>query len=258
LAKAGIGHEALDNGFRACADPQALQPISDRLGPMAVRWFFWRWIRYLPSAFTDSDRRHGYVYELAFRQFEVSDTCIGRRVNGPNWHPGGRGWAANRRLCEAQGADTTPARDVDTFKAVTCPSRGDGDRGLRPPFVGFDNPTLTWLVAILLDQPYSPRQATYDLRRLRRKGISRGSLTRQLPAHPLGRRVAVLFTKTHGRTLNPDSSGSILHYQLPLPEKPPRHCLASTRSCPRRLREQPDCRRLKLDLTIHFVRSKSN
>lgn len=30
--KAGIAHEALDNGFRSCADPRALQRICDRLG----------------------------------------------------------------------------------------------------------------------------------------------------------------------------------------------------------------------------------
>ena len=30
----------------------------------------------LPSPFTTSDLRHGYIYELAFRQFEVSDTRV--------------------------------------------------------------------------------------------------------------------------------------------------------------------------------------
>ena len=38
--------------------------------------FFWRWCHRLPSPFTRSDLRHGYVYELAFRQFEVSDTRV--------------------------------------------------------------------------------------------------------------------------------------------------------------------------------------
>ena len=52
--------------------------------------------------------------------------------------------------------------------------------------------------------PYTSRQATYDLRRLRRKG-----LIVRLPGHhryqltPLGRRVAVLFTKVYGRVLAP-------------------------------------------------------
>jgi predicted MarR family transcription regulator len=48
------------------------------------------------------------------------------------------------------------------------------------------------------------RQATYDLRRLKRKG-----LIARLPGHhryqltPLGHRVAVLFTKVYGRVLAP-------------------------------------------------------
>jgi len=55
-----------------------------------------------------------------------------------------------------------------------------------------------------LDVVYSARQATYDLRRLRRKG-----LIRRLPGRqrylltPLGRRIAVLFVKTYGRVLTP-------------------------------------------------------
>ncbi|MBV9325507.1 MAG: hypothetical protein JO352_17170 [Chloroflexi bacterium] len=70
--------------------------------------------------------------------------------------------------------------------------------------VGFTNRDLVDLVASLLEQPYSSRQATYDLRRLRRK-----ALIRRLPkSHryqltPFGRRTAVLFTKAHGRVLGP-------------------------------------------------------
>ncbi|MGH9057304.1 MAG: hypothetical protein ACRDYY_15815 [Acidimicrobiales bacterium] len=69
---------------------------------------------------------------------------------------------------------------------------------------GFDNPTLTRPVATLLDQPDSSRQATYDLRRLRRKGIIvRIPHTHRYQLTALGRRVAVLLTKTHGRVLAP-------------------------------------------------------
>src|SRR5437899_8003633 len=53
-----------------------LQKICDRLGPGAVKSFFWRWVRRLPSPFTQADWRAGYVYELAFRQFEVSNTSV--------------------------------------------------------------------------------------------------------------------------------------------------------------------------------------
>ena len=156
---------------------------------------------------------------------DTRDFGIGRRVNGPNWHAlVSVGRAANRRLCAAQAADATPAPDVVTFEAVTCPSQDAdglhapglrfGDRRVMAHFaaivgfahlsVGFDNPTLTRLVATLLDQPYSPRQATYDLRRLRRKGIIvRIPHTHRYQLTPLGRRVAVLFTKAHARVLTP-------------------------------------------------------
>jgi hypothetical protein len=74
--KAGIGFTALDNGFRSCQDPVRLQRVCDRLGSGAVHGFFWRWCRRLPSPFTDADRRAGYGYQLAFRQFEISDTRV--------------------------------------------------------------------------------------------------------------------------------------------------------------------------------------
>lgn len=76
LEKAGVEYEALDNGFRSCADPAALQRICDRLGPGAVQSFFWRWFRRLPTPFRSDDLKAGYVYELAFRQFEMSDTRV--------------------------------------------------------------------------------------------------------------------------------------------------------------------------------------
>ena len=76
LERAGIGYRALDNGFRSCEDPAALQRLCDGLGPDAVRRFMARWERRLPSPFTMEDRGAGYGYELAFRQFEVSDTRV--------------------------------------------------------------------------------------------------------------------------------------------------------------------------------------
>ncbi len=80
----GIGYAALDNGFRRCDDPEALQRIRDRLGPGAVKSVFWRWQRRLPSPRARDDLRAGYVYELAFRQFEISDTrAFDRPAAGP-------------------------------------------------------------------------------------------------------------------------------------------------------------------------------
>jgi hypothetical protein len=310
----GIPYEALDNGFRSCAQPATLQEICDRLGPAAVKSFFWRWVFRLPSPFTASDFRAGYTYALAFRQFEVSETCvfhrpqagrmwfegvirdhldigrpdqvalifgrpvsrrtpgafrtrvltrgvdpalhcyykssrlkqyfkegvalrtelvicntndfaIGRRVCAQNWYAlRAVGDAANRRLCEAEAADAQPAPDVATFQQVTRPSQTQdglyaaalrfGDSrvmavlgslvGFCHVTVGFTNRDLIALVGALLRAPYTSRQATYDLRRLIRKGlISKIRHTRRYQLTPLGRRVAVLFTKTYGRILAP-------------------------------------------------------
>jgi hypothetical protein len=58
--------------------------------------------------------------------------------------------------------------------------------------------------ALLDDVPYSCRQATYDLRRLKRKGlIMKIRRSHRYQLTDLGRRVAVLFTKAYGRVLAP-------------------------------------------------------
>ncbi len=317
LAKAGISYEALDKGLRCCADPTALQKICDRLGPAAVQSFFWRWLRRLPSPFTRADLRAGYIYELAFRQFEVSDTCvfdrppagrrwfegvirdhldlgrpdqiawvfhrrvtrctpgrfrtrvvtrgvdptlccyykssrlkpyfkegralrtetvisdtqdfgIGRRVCAQNWYAlRAVGESANRCLCDAEAADAQPAPHVATFCPVTRPSTTED--GLYAPglrfgearvmallgawvgfchlLAGFCNRQIVERVRALGAAPYTPRQATYDLRRLQRKGLMvKRARTHRYQLTSLGRRVAVLFTKTYGRVLAPGLS----------------------------------------------------
>ncbi|MCI0623711.1 MAG: hypothetical protein L0387_18980 [Acidobacteria bacterium] len=328
LAKSRIGYEALDNGFRSCKDPAALQKICDRLGPGAVKNFFWRWLHRLPSPFTAADWKAGYVYELAFRQFEVCETCvfdrpqagrmwfegvirdhldigrpeqvmlifdrrinrctpgpfrtrvltegvnptlccyykssrikqyfkegralrtetvicdthdfgIGRQVCAKNWQAlRAVGESANRRLCDAETADALPAPDVVTWQRVTQPSNpkdGLSTPGLRfgDPRVmavlaslvgfchlveGFTNGQLVARTAQLLDRAYTSRQATYDLRRLKRKGlILKISHSHRYQLSDLGRRVAVLFTKTYGRVLAPGLV--VLDPQLPAPLK---------------------------------------
>ena len=72
-----------------CDNPPALQQICDRLGPAAVKSFFGRWVVRLPSPFTAADFRAGYGYLLAFRQFEVSETCVFDRPQaGRMWFEG--------------------------------------------------------------------------------------------------------------------------------------------------------------------------
>jgi hypothetical protein len=84
--QAGIGYRPLENGFRSCADAQALAVICARLSARDIRSFFQRWQRILPSPLTDEDRRRGYRYQLAFRQLELSDTRVFDRPQaGRDW-----------------------------------------------------------------------------------------------------------------------------------------------------------------------------
>jgi hypothetical protein len=370
LVTAGIAYEALDNGFRSCADPAGLQKVCDRLGPEAVQSFFWRWVRRLPSPFTRADLRAGYVYELAFRQLEISDTrvfdrpqagrmwfegvirdhldlgrpdqialvfqrrvtrgtpgtfrtrvltrgvdptlccCykssrikqyfkegralrtetvisdthdfrIGRRVCAQNWYAlRAVGESANRCLCDAEAADAQPAPDVATFCRVTQPSTtedGLSAAGLRfgetrvmavlaalvgfcHLLAGFDNRQMVKRVSALRAAPYSTRQATYDLRRLKRKGlIVKLAHTHRYQLTSLGRRVAVLFTKTYGRVLAPGLSA----LDLRLPQglggtESPHSGLAHIGTDSGGLHSGANDRCLKLDRFVNFEPSKLN
>lgn len=69
---------------------------------------------------------------------------------------------------------------------------------------GFTNRQRVERTNRLLAGPYTSRHGTYDLRRLKRKGlIRRRNHGNRYHVTPLGRRVAVLFTKTYGRVLTP-------------------------------------------------------
>ena len=73
-AKAGIGFEALDNGFAAVDDVAAVQAICDNLGPAQIDAFLRKWLAILPNPFTDEDEAAGYRYELSILQAEFSLT----------------------------------------------------------------------------------------------------------------------------------------------------------------------------------------
>ena len=76
--------------------------------------------------------------------------------------------------------------------------------GFSHLITGFDNKTLSGLMRSPARPAYTSRQATYDLRRLRRKGlIERHPHSHRYQLTRPGRRVAVLFTKTYGRVLAP-------------------------------------------------------
>jgi hypothetical protein len=85
-AQRGIEFKALDNGFAACEDPEALAEICSSLQAEDVQLFFDRWQAALPSPLTIEDRQRGYQHELAFRQAELSDTrMFDRPVAGRAW-----------------------------------------------------------------------------------------------------------------------------------------------------------------------------
>jgi hypothetical protein len=72
--KAGIGFEALDNGFAAVSDPAALQRICDQLGPEQIDALLRKWLARLPHPFTPDDREAGYRYDISVLQAEFSLT----------------------------------------------------------------------------------------------------------------------------------------------------------------------------------------
>jgi hypothetical protein len=75
-AKAGVGFEALDNGFLSCQPPARLQRICDRLHPQHIDRFVRKWLARLPHPFTGTDRRAGYRYDISILQAEFSLTQV--------------------------------------------------------------------------------------------------------------------------------------------------------------------------------------
>jgi hypothetical protein len=156
---------------------------------------------------------------------DTRDFGVGRRVSALNWTAlRAVGESANRRLCDAELQTARPAPDVVTLTHVTrpstttdglhCPALAFGDSRVMALLAalvlsthalpGFDNRQLVRLIRRFWNEAYSSRQATYDLRRLRRKAmITRLPHSHRYQLTPFGRRVAVLFTKAHGRVLAP-------------------------------------------------------
>jgi len=310
-AQHAIEFRALDNGFASCANPETLAAICASLSHDHVQAYFDRWMRVLPSPFTDVERGR-YGYGLSVRQLEISDTrvfdrpaagrawfertiadqlAIGRpdkvqivfdrkitsrtpgvfqtkvitrgvapviqahykhskvkqyfkegralrtetTVNDPYDFGVGRlltaeNWRAlltigeqtNQRLLDAQLAACQCAPDPTALARIVLPSVHDG---LPAPGLRFGDPRVMALLACLchyghlfdgltnrslreliagLIPGYSSRQATYDLRRVRRKGlIRRIPRTQRYELTDEGRRIAVFFTKTYTRIVNP-------------------------------------------------------
>ena len=132
----------------------------------------------------------------------------------------------NERLLDAQLEACACAPDSETLARVVLP--GHDHDGQPAPALRFGDPRVQALLASLccfshlldgltnrslrthvarLLPGYSPRQMTYDLRRLRRNGFLtriEGSRRYQLTAD--GRRLAVFFAKTYARVVTPSLS----------------------------------------------------
>lgn len=82
-AKAGIGFQALDNGFAAVDDVTRLQAICDTLSGEHIDALLRKWLRILPNPFRAEDEAAGYRYDLSILQAEFSLTqMLDRPVSG--------------------------------------------------------------------------------------------------------------------------------------------------------------------------------
>jgi hypothetical protein len=131
--------------------------------------------------------------------------------------------AANGRLLTIQRAGQGCAVSTALFERVALPSLEEGQRTGALRFgdprtmalvgalcitlnavTGFTNRSLRAQVAGLLGTPYGPSQMTYDLRRLRRKGlIRRRPHSNSYVLTPDGIHIAIFYTKVYGRLLRP-------------------------------------------------------
>ena len=83
LAEQRIDFAALDNGILSCADPKQAQTICDRMSARSLEGLVRKWLRVLPSPFTQADRRAGYQYDVSVLQAEFSLTqVLDRPVTG--------------------------------------------------------------------------------------------------------------------------------------------------------------------------------
>lgn len=147
--------------------------------------------------------------------------CQRRLINLPELQAKAR--AANRRLLEVQRAGQGCAIETALFERISQPSLEEGQRTGALRFgdprvmaltgalcvalvatVGFTNKSLRALVSSLLGAPYGPAQMTYDLRRLRLKGlVVRVPHSNTYTLTTDGLKAAIFYTKLDRRLLRP-------------------------------------------------------
>jgi len=156
---------------------------------------------------------------------DPGDFGVGRRLTADNWRALRRiGVDTNRRFLAALGEGEHRPPDATTLEAVVLPSTTND--GLRAPGLRFGDPRVMALLASiacfahvvgglnnaglrqlmtgLFDAGYTSKKASYDLRRLVRKGlIERVPRTHTYRVTDHGHRVAAFFTKLAARVVLP-------------------------------------------------------
>ncbi len=154
----------------------------------------------------------------------ADDLDLKKTLNAQNWRALRQaGTHINQRFLNALGDGAPGLPDPQALQAVVMPSIHDGQRapGLRfgdprvvallgavcafdTVFNGLSNATLRAHMAQLYDAGYSSAQATYDLRRLRLKGIiERVPGRHRYQVTPYGRWIATFFTRLATRVVVP-------------------------------------------------------
>lgn len=147
-----------------------------------------------------------------------------KTLNAANWHALRRvGEGVNARFLAALGENAADLPDQAILQAVVFPTVHDGQRASALRFgdprvmallasiasfehvtKGLTNRGLREHMAELYDPGYNSAQATYDLRRLRLKGlIERVPGTHTYLITPHGRRIATFFTRLAARVVVP-------------------------------------------------------
>lgn len=159
-----------------------------------------------------------------------ADFATLKTLNAANWRAPRRiGTDVNARLLAALGEGQGPLPDPATLESVVMPTIHDGQRapGLRfgDPRVmallssiaafahvvgGLTNRSLREHMSARWNPDYTSAQATYDLRRLRLKGlIERVEGTNTYRVTPAGRTVATFFTALAARVIVPARKASL-------------------------------------------------
>ena len=87
LTKWAIGFEPLDNGILRCAEPAAMQRLTDRLTVARVDALLRRWLAQLRHPFSTHHREQGIRYDISICKpnSRAPRSSTGRCPGGSSW-----------------------------------------------------------------------------------------------------------------------------------------------------------------------------